>query len=71
MSEWDFADGLHGQELQDALSSGATAEEWAYIDAQDRKRQTADAQENEIEQLLRRIHRDGGNKQKPSRDQKN
>ncbi|MGK0722025.1 hypothetical protein [Leucobacter sp. W1478] len=35
MSEWDFLHGLEGQELADAISSGATAEEWSMIDAQD------------------------------------
>ena len=32
MSEWDFAFGLTGQALEDALSSGATYEEWAMIE---------------------------------------
>ena len=31
MSEWDFAFGLTGQALEDALSSGATHEELAMI----------------------------------------
>lgn len=31
MSEWDFAFELTGQALEDALSSGATYEEWAMI----------------------------------------
>ncbi|MGK0714821.1 hypothetical protein ACR5KS_01945 [Leucobacter sp. W1153] len=35
MSEWDFLHGLEGQDLDDAMSSGATAAEWAMIDAQD------------------------------------
>jgi hypothetical protein len=34
MSEWDFAFGLTGQALEDALSSGATYEEWAVINRQ-------------------------------------
>ena len=34
MSEWDFAFGLTGQALDDALSSGATYEEWAMINRQ-------------------------------------
>ena len=34
MSEWDFAFGLTGQALEDALSSGATYEEWAMIERQ-------------------------------------
>jgi hypothetical protein len=37
MSEWEFAHGLTGQELLDALSSGATEEEWAYIEAQEQQ----------------------------------
>lgn len=32
MSEWDFAFGLTGQALEDALSSGATDVEWAMIE---------------------------------------
>ena len=32
MSEWDFAFGLTGQALEDALSTGATYEEWAMIE---------------------------------------
>ena len=32
MSEWDFLWGLEGQELLDAMASGATYEEWAYIE---------------------------------------
>ena len=32
MSEWDFAFGLTGQALEDALSTGATHEEWAMIE---------------------------------------
>lgn len=31
MSEWDFLWGLSGQDLEDAMSSGATREEWEYI----------------------------------------
>ena len=34
MSEWEFAFGLTGQALEDALSSGATYEEWAVINRQ-------------------------------------
>jgi hypothetical protein len=37
MSEWDFLWGLSGQELEDAMSSGGTADDWAYIEAQERK----------------------------------
>ena len=32
MSEWDFAFGLTGQALEDALSTGATYEEWGMIE---------------------------------------
>lgn len=35
MSEWDFAFGLSGQELQDALATGATADEWAHMEARE------------------------------------
>lgn len=37
MSEWDFLWGLSGQELKDAMSSGGTAHDWAYIDRIKRK----------------------------------
>ena len=32
MSDWDFLWGLEGQELLDAMATGATYEEWAYIE---------------------------------------
>lgn len=35
MSDWDFLWGLEGQELLDAMATGATYEEWAYIEAQE------------------------------------
>ena len=35
MSDWDFLWGLEGQELLDVMSSGATYEEWAYIEGQE------------------------------------
>jgi hypothetical protein len=38
MGDWDFLHGLSGQELEDAMSSGATAEEWAWIEAQQEKK---------------------------------
>lgn len=38
MGDWDFLHGLSGQELEDAMSSGATDEEWAWIEAQDAKK---------------------------------
>lgn len=37
MSEWDFLWGLKGQELEDAMSSGGTAEDWAYVEEHQRK----------------------------------
>ncbi len=38
MGDWDFLHGLSGQELEDAMSTGATAEEWAWIEAQEAKK---------------------------------
>lgn len=35
MGDWDFLHGLSGQELEDAMSTGATAEEWAWIEARE------------------------------------
>lgn len=35
MSEWEFLHGLTGQELDDAMSTGATAQEWAWIEARE------------------------------------
>ncbi|WP_175525274.1 hypothetical protein [Microbacterium sp. cf046] len=40
MSEWDFLHGLTGQELEDAMSTGATAEEWAWIEARESEEET-------------------------------
>ena len=37
MSDWDFLWDLEGQELLDAMATGATYEEWAYIKAQEYK----------------------------------
>lgn len=37
MSEWDFLFGLEGQELLDAMSSGATEAEWVEIERALRK----------------------------------
>lgn len=37
MGDWDFLHGLSGQELDDAMSSGATAEQWAWLEAQEMK----------------------------------
>lgn len=39
MSEWDFLWGLSGQELEDAMSSGGTAADWAYVEEQERKKE--------------------------------
>ena len=38
MSEWDFTWGLSGEELDEALSSGATKEEWDEIEKSENKR---------------------------------
>ena len=38
MSEWDFLWGLKGQELEDAMSSGGTAEDWDYVEELQRKK---------------------------------
>lgn len=38
MSEWDFLWGLSEQELEDAMTSGGTADDWAYIEEQERKK---------------------------------
>ncbi len=35
MSKWDFLWGLEGDELMDAMASGATAWEWNYIEQQE------------------------------------
>ena len=37
MSDWDFLWGLEGQELLDAMASGGTADDWAYIEAEERR----------------------------------
>lgn len=37
MSEWDFLWDLHGQELEDAMSSGGTSSDWHYLEEQERK----------------------------------
>lgn len=42
MSEWDFLWGLSGQELEDAMTSGGTDEDWAYIEEQERKGRKAE-----------------------------
>lgn len=43
MSEWDFLHGLTGQELDDAMSTGATADEWAWIEAREAEEETGNA----------------------------
>ena len=43
MSEWDFLWGLEGQELMDAMSSGGTYDDWAYIERMERKQYGFDA----------------------------
>lgn len=47
MGEWDFLHGLSGQELQGAISIGATDEEWALIEAQDAKKAAETARTGE------------------------
>jgi len=42
MSEWDFLWGLSGQELEDAMSSGGTADDWADLEEQERKEQKSE-----------------------------
>lgn len=38
MSEWDFLWGLEGQELFDAMESGGTYDDWAYLEKMERRR---------------------------------
>lgn len=54
MSEWDFVwdEGLTPEEIRDALSSGATAWEWAYLEEQERK---ARERQKRAEQRQRRM----------------
>jgi len=42
MSEWDFLWDLSGQELEDAMASGGTAEDWAYIEEHERMKRKAE-----------------------------
>lgn len=35
MGDWEFLYGLKGNELKDAMSTGATADEWAEIERQE------------------------------------
>ena len=39
MSDWDFLWGLSGKELEDAMTSGGTAADWADIEEQERREQ--------------------------------
>ena len=43
MSEWDFLWDLEGQELIDAMTSGGTYDDWAYIERMERKQYGFDA----------------------------
>lgn len=36
MSEWDFLWDLSEEELEDAMSSGGTAEDWNYVEDQEK-----------------------------------
>ena len=42
MSEWDFLWGLEGQELIDAMTSGVTYDDWAYIERMERQQYGVD-----------------------------
>ena len=46
MSDWDFLWGLEGEELIDAMSSGGTYEDWAYIDEIERKKSENNFKDN-------------------------
>ena len=48
MSDWDFLYELEGQELEDAMTTGATAEEWAYIAAREREEEAERPQQANI-----------------------
>ncbi|MBP3477327.1 MAG: NYN domain-containing protein [Lachnospiraceae bacterium] len=47
MSEWDFLWGLEGQELIDAMTSGGTYDDWAYIEEMERRQYGFDDDEND------------------------
>ena len=49
MSEWDFLWELEGQELLDAMASGGTQEDWAYIE--ERKRREEKSKKDKSKQL--------------------
>ena len=53
MSEWDFLWGLDGQELENAMSSGGTQEDWKFIEEQDRIERKSKCNE------LKRLRDDG------------
>lgn len=38
MSEWDLLWDLEGNELMEAMATGATKEDWVYIEEQEKKR---------------------------------
>ena len=42
MSEWDFLWGLKGQKLIDAMTSGGTYDDWAYIERMERQQYGVD-----------------------------
>lgn len=48
MSEWDFLWGLEGDELWDAMTSGGTEEDWAYIEKMESKKYGFDNAESYI-----------------------
>lgn len=39
MGDWDFLYGLEGEELIEAMATGATKEEWAIIEREERKKE--------------------------------
>ena len=42
MSEWDFLWGLEGDELMEAMSTGMTDADYAYLEEQERKERRKD-----------------------------
>lgn len=61
MSDWDFLWGLSGQELKDAMDSGATYDDWAYIDRMEReeekKRKNAQKQQKQsVAQVAKKVN---------------
>lgn len=53
MSEWDFLWDLSGKDLEDAMTSGGTDNDWAYVEGQEKKKRKV-----EWEKL--KFLRDGG-----------